>query len=105
MSMTLNLYTNMDNPAEAQSTMRTPQTDAAAHQAQNLSLADIRALAKAEVADDIVLRQIHNTRSTFRLTAKAIIDLKNAGVSEKVITYMMNPKPKAEGCSISWPFL
>jgi calcineurin-like phosphoesterase len=44
-------------------------------------------LAKAEVADDIVISEINNTRSTFSLTAQAIMDLKNAGVSEKVIAY------------------
>jgi hypothetical protein len=85
----------MDNPTEAQATMRPPQTDAAAPREQDLSFADIKALAKAEVADDIIIRQINNTRSTFNLTAQAIIDLKNAGVSEKVIAYMMNPKPEA----------
>jgi len=75
--------------------MHASQTTRAAPLEQNLSLADIKALAKAEVADDIVISQINNTRSIFSLTAQAIIELKNAGVSEKVIAYMMNPKPKA----------
>jgi hypothetical protein len=75
--------------------MQPSQTSPVAPQEQNLSLADIKALAKAEVADDIVISQINNTRSIFSLTAQAIIELKNAGVSEKVIAYMMNPKPQA----------
>jgi hypothetical protein len=75
--------------------MQASQTTPAAPQEQNLSLADIKALAKAEVVDDIVISQINNTRSIFSLTAQAIIELKNAGVSEKVIAYMMNPKPQA----------
>jgi hypothetical protein len=75
--------------------MHASQTTRAAPLEQNLSLADIKALAKAEVADDIVISQINNTRSIFSLTAQAIIELKNAGVSEKVIAYMMNPKPQA----------
>jgi hypothetical protein len=75
--------------------MQASQTTRAAPLEQNLSLADIKALAKAEVADDIVISQINNTRSIFSLTAQAIIELKNAGVSEKVIAYMMNPKPQA----------
>ena len=78
--------------------MRPLQTDAAAPREQELSLADIKALAKAEVADDIIISEINNTRSTFSLTAQAIIDLKNDGVSERVITYLMNPKPKASAC-------
>ena len=85
----------MDNPAEAQATIRPSHNDAVAPREQNLSLADIKALAKAEVADDIIISEINNTRSTFNLKAQAIIDLKNAGVSEKVIAYIMNPKPKA----------
>jgi len=75
--------------------MQPSQTSPVAPQEQNLSLADIKALAKAEVADDIVISQINNTRSIFSLTAQAIIELKNAGVSERVIAYMMNPKPQA----------
>jgi len=67
--------------------MQPSQTSPVAPQEQNLSLADIKALAKAEVADDIVISEINNTRSTFSLTAQAIMDLKNAGVSEKVIAY------------------
>ncbi len=78
--------------------MQTSQTSPAAPQEQNLSLADIKALAKAEVADDIIISEINNTGSTFNLEAQAIIDLKNAGVSEKVISYMMNPKPKTVTC-------
>jgi hypothetical protein len=88
----------MNNPAKAQTTMQASQTDAAAPQEHNLSLADIKALAKAEVADDIIISEINNTRSTFPLTAQSIIDLNNAGVSEEVIAYMMNPKPKAAAC-------
>jgi hypothetical protein len=78
--------------------MQPSHTSPTAPQDQNLSLAEIKALAKAEVADDIVISEINNTRSTFSLTAQAIIDLKNAGVSEKVIAYMMNPKPQAAAC-------
>jgi ribosomal silencing factor RsfS len=88
----------MNNPAEAQATLRPPQDAPGEPHAQNLSLADIKDLAKAEVADDIIISEINNTRSIFSLTAQAIIDLKNAGVSEKVIAYMMNPKPKKAAC-------
>jgi hypothetical protein len=71
--------------------MQASQTTPTASQEQNLSLADIKALSKAEVADDIIINQINNTRSKFSLTAQAIIDLKYAGVSEKIIAYVMNP--------------
>lgn len=57
---------------------------------QPLSVADIKAMAKASTSDDIIIAQINNTHSVYFLDAKAIIDLKKAGVSERVITYMMN---------------
>ncbi len=85
----------MNQPAEAQTPSQPSQTKPATCQQPSVSLADVTALAKAEVADDIIINQIINTRSTYILTAQAIIDLKNAGVSEKIIAYMMNPKPNA----------
>jgi len=59
-------------------------------QGQPLSLADIKAMKNAKVSDDIIINQINNTHSVYNLDANAIIDLKNSGVSEKVIAYMMN---------------
>jgi hypothetical protein len=47
---------NIDNPDESPTTMQASQTTPTASQEQNLSLADIKALSKAEVADDIIIR-------------------------------------------------
>jgi hypothetical protein len=47
---------NIDNPDESPTTMQASQTTPTASQEQNLSLADIKALSKAEVADDIINR-------------------------------------------------
>jgi len=54
------------------------------------SLADIKALARAGVSDDIIINQINNSRAVYHLDASAIIDLSQAGVSQRVITYMIN---------------
>jgi Glycine zipper len=80
----------MDQQAEAQRAAQPPPAVAAAPQGQPLSIADIKAMAKAGVGDDITINQIINTHSAYNLDANDIIDLKNAGVSDKVITYMMN---------------
>jgi hypothetical protein len=57
---------------------------------QRLGVADVKALAKAEVSDEVIISQIKNTRSVFRLTTAEIIDLKDSGVSQRVIDFMIN---------------
>jgi len=57
---------------------------------KRLGVADVKALAKAEVSDEVIISQIKNTRSVFRLTTAEIIDLKDSGVSQRVIDFMIN---------------
>src|SRR5262249_44674472 len=59
-------------------------------QDQPMSVADVKALAKAEVSDEVILSQIRNTHSAFHLSTAEILDLKDAGVSQKVIDFMIN---------------
>jgi len=66
-----------------------PQTLQRIDSGQQLTIHDVEALAKNGVNDDIIIAQIQNTRSVFHLTSGEIIDLKDSGVSEKVIEYMM----------------
>jgi hypothetical protein len=80
----------MDQQAAAQRAGQPPPTVVVAPQGRPLSIADIKAMAKAGVGDDIIINQINNTRSVYNLDANTIIDLKTAGVSDKVITCMMN---------------
>jgi hypothetical protein len=54
------------------------------------SIADIKALAKSGLNDDVIIGQISNTHAVYHLDANALIDLHNSGVSEKVIAYMIN---------------
>jgi len=54
------------------------------------SPADIKALVKAGVADEVILSQIRNTRAVYRLTTAEIMDLHQAGVSQRVIDFMIN---------------
>src|SRR5213593_4755884 len=46
---------------------------------------DVISLVKGGVGDDVIINQIKSTASYFRLSTDDIVQLKNAGVSEKVI--------------------
>jgi hypothetical protein len=55
-----------------------------------LSIADVEALAHAKVSDDVIISQIQNTRSVYHLAAADIINLRDTGVSDRVVNYMIN---------------
>jgi len=54
------------------------------------SVAEVKALAKAGLSDQVILSHIRNSQIVYHLTTAEIIDLKNSGVSEKVIDFMIN---------------
>ena len=60
------------------------------YRAQPMGLPDIKMLAKSGVSDEVILSQIRNTHTVYHLSAAEILDLKDAGVSEKVIDFMIN---------------
>lgn len=101
----------MDQQAEARRYGTPPPAYVAAPPAQPLSIADIKAMARAGVSDDVIINQINSTRAVYHLDANAIIDLSNAGVSQKVIAYMIStgdtvvtqapPTPQTETVVIS----
>lgn len=57
---------------------------------QPLGVADVKALVKAGVADEVVISQIKQSRVVYRLTTQEIIELKESGVSNRVIDFMIN---------------
>jgi outer membrane lipoprotein SlyB len=69
---------------------QSPQTMQRVEQGQPLGLADIKALAKAGVSDEVILSQIRNSHVVYHLTTAEIIDLKDSGVSNRVIDFMIN---------------
>lgn len=79
----------MDAQQRTQLQAQAPQTYTRVDQGQPLALADIKAMARAGVSDDIIISQIRSTRSAYRLTAADIIDLHNSGVSDRVVNYMI----------------
>ena len=81
---------SMDQQARERVREEAPETWQRVQQGQPLGLADIKALAKAEVSDEVILSQIRNSRVVYHLTTAEIIDLKDSGVSQKVIDFMIN---------------
>ena len=56
-------------------------------------MADVKSLVKAGLSDKVILNQIRNSHVVYHLTAVEIIDLKESGVSEKVIDFMISTAP------------
>ena len=56
---------------------------------QPLDVQDIKDMSKAGIKDDVIISQIHATNSKFHLTTADIVDLKNSGVSQRVINAMI----------------
>lgn len=67
-----------------------PDTYQRASAGTPLSLVDVKALSAAHIGDDIIIAQISNSHTVYHLTANDLIDLKNAGVSDKVVAFMEN---------------
>ena len=81
---------NMDQAARARMQAQAPATLVKVEQGQQLATADIKALAKAGLSDEVILSQIRNSHSVYHLSTAEIIDLRDAGVSQKVIDFMIN---------------
>ncbi len=94
---------SMDQDARARLQAQAPQTYARIDQGQPLGLADIKAMAKAGVGDNVIISQIRATHSAYRLSAADIIDLNNAGVSQQVIDFMINTANSVSAAPTSAP--
>src|SRR5271170_5656606 len=81
---------SMDQEQNARLRAEAPQTYVRVEQNQPLAVADVKALAQAKVGDDIIISQIRNSHTVYHLSAADIIDLRNSGVSENVIDFMIN---------------
>ena len=83
---------SMDREQEARLRAPAPQNYgyASVPQSQPMSLAEVKSLARAGVSEDVMLSQIKASRTVFHLTASQIIELRDAGVTDKVVNYMIN---------------
>lgn len=81
---------SMDREQEARLKAQAPQTYARVDQGQPLTVADVKSLAKAGVSEDVIISQIASSHTVFHLGSAEIIDLRDSGVPDKVVTYMIN---------------
>src|SRR5271170_4060916 len=81
---------SMDQEQQERLREQAPQTYVRVQQNQPLAVADVKALAQAKVGDDLIISQIRSSHTVYHLSAADIIDLRNSGVSENVIDFMIN---------------
>jgi len=80
----------MDQEQQARLRAQAPQTYARVEQHQPLGLADIKAMARAGVSDDVIISQIVTSHTVYHLSAADIIDLHDSGVSDRVVNYIIS---------------
>ncbi len=68
---------------------QSPKTLSKVDRGQQLSVYDIKEMSRANIQDDVIISQIKATNSEFHLSTADIIDLKNSGVSQRVIDAMI----------------
>lgn len=81
---------SMDQQQQAELRAQSPQTYVRVVQGQALGIADVKAMAKAGVSDDVIIAQIQGSHTAFNLSAADIIDLHDSGVSDRVVNFMQN---------------
>jgi hypothetical protein len=91
---------------EQQSRLRadSPPTYVRIDQSQPLTVADIRVLTRIGVSDDIIISQIQISHTVYHLTASEVIGMRSAGVSERVVNFMINT-PSSVGVMATSPDL
>src|SRR5712671_2673778 len=73
-----------------------PQTYARMDQGQPLTVEDVKALARAGISEDVIINQIRSSHTVYHLSAADIIDLRDSGVTDKVVNFMINT-PNSQG--------
>jgi len=91
-----------------------PDTAHRVQTAQPLTVADVKMMAKLGFSSDVIITLIRNSHTVYHLTANAIIDLKNSGVSEQVIDFLISspgsiagstpvPEPQGNASAVQTP--
>lgn len=68
---------------------QSPQTIRRVDRGEQLSIKDIEKMSQAGISDDKIIGTIQSTGSVYHLTSSDIDQLKNAGLSQRVIDYML----------------
>ncbi len=83
----------------ARLSQESPDTARRVQTAQPLTLADVKVMAKIGFSSDVIDTLVRNSHTVFHLDAAAIIDLKNSGVSEQVIDFLISTPNSIAGSS------
>lgn len=79
--------TNMDR---ARLEQRAPETLRRYDSGKKMKIDDVIELSQAGISDDKIIYMIDRSQSHYDMTTKKIFQLKNAGVSQRLIDYMIN---------------
>jgi len=90
---------SMDQEQQARLRQQAPQTYVRVDQGQPLGVADVKALARSGINDDVIISQIRNSHTVYHLSAADIIDLRDSGVSNTVIDFMINTPSSIGGAA------
>ena len=90
----------MDAQQEAQLQAQAPQTYERIEQNEPLTVADVKELARAGVSDELIISQIRNSRTVYYLSTAEIIALKDEGVSENLIDFMINTQTRTPSAQV-----
>ncbi len=91
----------MDQEQEAMLRAQAPQTLQRIEQGVPLTVEDVKALVNAGIGDDLIISQIRNSRTVYRLSTADIIDLKNAGASDVIIDFMINTPTQIQSATVA----
>jgi hypothetical protein len=67
-----------------------PETCHRIQTGQPMRLTDVKVLAKLGINSDVIIKQIRISHTVYHLAANDIIDLKNSGVSDQVMDFMIS---------------
>jgi outer membrane lipoprotein SlyB len=90
----------MDRDQEARLKAQAPQTYVRVDQGQPLTVADVKALARAGVNEGVIINQIRASHTVYHLSAADIVDLRDSGVTDNVLNYMIST-PTTAGAVVS----
>ena len=68
---------------------KSPNTMGKIDRSEQLSIDDVIKMSQAGLTDDKIIGTIHSTGSVYHLSSSDIDELKNAGVSQRVIDFML----------------
>ena len=80
-----------------------PATASTATSQLSYGVAEVAQLARANVNDEIIVNYIQNSRNSYSLDAGQILYLKQQGVSDRIVTAMLDQPRRLAAAAQTWP--